>query len=653
MSSWWSEQRIETTVTREYIISKLPSNALYRHLAFGDGLTNDTYLDWILTRGKRLFLILVEVGIPDYIFEAVDRSLDDSDLPLSEEAIWDLDLSHGRTNSLDKLFNRYQFRYLVQQLYEGSHVDYEGEEIVPVRSVGKRPGILPSLSIDRVQTGDATFIRRRVLLEGDGVDKIHFILHLKTLQRLKHPHLVSVFATYTQGGYGHVLFTPSLDVTLRSFLDEPPKSFKSLPKAERRRILLSWTHCLSDAIAYLHERGYAHQAIRPSNIYISGDNRIYLGESAAIDALENKENVYDKEVYEYASPEQWQRKPVLQELAPLRTTHHGGGRTAQRIPKAKSRLPSLSPDDHLHRPILTPTSSKTVRRPPSARTRSSHTPSASTVTSSSATPTTHTSLTSSSSSTGASTLPKRTVITTFAPVSLPSLFPPDIFSLSTIHVHLLSALFSLASSSQFSSKFSSKNLKLHLAKRNRNAGRGGAPPDRSFHANLTQVSSWMDKIEKEARGKEQRGEERRIFEAVGLLAKIVRKGLSHAGTERWKARDVETHIGMIVGRRGGCCGEEKTGRSPEEASEAGGSYNTGEDESIIILDDYYTDSCADGNETQPEDWVIPEFPSPVSPTTLHHTTSTPERHGHTTQDDVYRRPSWPLLDDRILPIPIR
>ena len=650
MSSWWSDQRIDTTVTREYITVKLPSSALHRPLGFGDGLTDDTYLDWILTRGKRLFLILVEVGIADYIFEAVDRSLDDSDLPLSEEAIWELNLSRGRSNALDKLFYRYQFRYLIQQLYEGSHVDYEGDEIVPLRSLGKRSGILPSQSVDRVQTGDAIYARRRLLLEGEnGVDKIHFILHLKSLQRLKHPHLVSVFATYTQGGYGYVLFTPSLDVTLKAFLDDPPKSFKSLPKAEKRRILLSWVHCLSDAIAYLHGRGYAHQAIRPSNVYVGGDNRIYLGESAALDALENKGNGYDREVYEYASPEQWQRKPVLQELTPLKTTHHGGGRTAQRI--SKTRPQSLSPDDHFRQPILAPPANRTKSRPPSARTRSSHTPSTSTVTSSSATPTTDTSLTTSSSSTGASTLPKRTLITTFAPVSLPSLFPPDIFSLSTIHVHLLSALFSLASGSQFASKFSSKNLKQHLAKHNRNAGRGGAPPDKSFHANLTQVSSWMDKIEKEARGKEQRGEEGRIFEAVGQLTKIVRKGLSREGTERWKARDGEKRIGMIVGRRGGCCGEERTGGS--EATDNEGNYEAEEDESIINLDDYYTGIYADDTEGQPEDWAIPEFPSPASSPTIHHTTSSPEKGDFATQNEIYRTPSWPLLDDRILPLPVR
>ena len=650
MSSWWSDERINTTVTREYITAKLPSSTLHKPLAFGDGLTDDTYLDWILIRGKRLFLILLDVGIPDYIFEAVDRSLDDSDLPLSEETIWDLNLSHGRTNTLDKSFYRCQFRYLVQQLYEGSHVDYDGQEIVPVKSVGKRPGILPTQSVDKVRNGDVIYARRRVPLEGEnGVDKIHFILHLKTLQRLRHPHLVSVFATYTQGDYGHVLFTPNLEVTLKTYLDETPKSFKSLPKAERRRILLSWIHCLTDAIAYLHGSGYAHQAIRPSNIYVSGDNRIYLGESAALDALENKANVYDREVYEYASPEQWQRKPILQELAPLRVTLHGGGRTARAVPKTRSG--SLSPDDRFRRPSQA-SPKRNIHRPQSARTRSSHAPSASIVTSSSATPTTDTSLTTSSSSTDASALPKRTIITTFAPVSLPSLFPPDVFSLSTIHVHLLSALFSLASGSQFASKFSSKNLKQHLAKRNRIAGRGGAPPDRSFHANLAQVGSWMDKIEKEARGKEQRGEEGRIFEAVGGLARIVRKGLSREGSERWKAREMETQIGMIVGRRGGCCGGERTGGS-QEGTVDGGDYEAEEDESIIILDDYYTDSIVDSYHGPPEDWTIPEFPSPTSPPRTHHTTSSPELRDITNERELHRTPSWPLQDDRILSLPIR
>src|ERR1700761_1062318 len=64
---WWTEERIQAKVTREFILSKLrpeERGQLDRPVYFGADLTDDTYIDWILSKTKRLFLILVEVGVP-------------------------------------------------------------------------------------------------------------------------------------------------------------------------------------------------------------------------------------------------------------------------------------------------------------------------------------------------------------------------------------------------------------------------------------------------------------------------------------------------------------------------------------------------------------------------------------------------------------
>ena len=68
---WWTDERIKAKITRSFVVSKLRGEErefLDRPLAFGEGLTDDTYMEWILGRAKRLFMILAEIGVPDQIF---------------------------------------------------------------------------------------------------------------------------------------------------------------------------------------------------------------------------------------------------------------------------------------------------------------------------------------------------------------------------------------------------------------------------------------------------------------------------------------------------------------------------------------------------------------------------------------------------------
>nr|OQO22489.1 hypothetical protein B0A51_13325 [Rachicladosporium sp. CCFEE 5018] len=104
---WWTDSRIEAKVTRAYVVSKLRGEErefLDRPLAFGEGLTDNTYMEWILERSKRLFLILAEIGVPDQIFGCIDNSWDDADLPVSLEDVETLELSYEPDEKLNKEF---------------------------------------------------------------------------------------------------------------------------------------------------------------------------------------------------------------------------------------------------------------------------------------------------------------------------------------------------------------------------------------------------------------------------------------------------------------------------------------------------------------------------------------------------------------------
>ena len=138
---WWTNERIERTVTEKYVLSKLqPKDQINikTHLAFGESLTDDSYLEWILHRSKRIFLALVDLGIQEQIFSVVDCFTEDEDLPLSREEIRQLPISSKHDAELREEFYRIQFKYLVRYVTPGTHVDYEPAEVVPINVVPTR-----------------------------------------------------------------------------------------------------------------------------------------------------------------------------------------------------------------------------------------------------------------------------------------------------------------------------------------------------------------------------------------------------------------------------------------------------------------------------------------------------------------------------------
>ncbi|CAD6571399.1 MAG: hypothetical protein ASARMPRED_004488 [Alectoria sarmentosa] len=555
MTAWWSNERISTTVTAAYIERELGSknlvNKVHRVLAFGDGLTDDTYLDWILERSPRFFLILNEIGVPDKIFEIIDKSFADDDLPLSQDALWMLNLFGGKSETLDKKFHREQFNYLIQELEPGGHVDYGDWAVVPVEPFVKRPGI--AKANDKVHVHGNLYTRKKITVHDDNsIDEVLFVMHLKFLSTIRHPHLVSIWSTYSQENSIYIMLTPSTETTLKSFLEEQPKIFKSLDKAERREVFLTWTHCLAAGLAYLHGRGFIHEAIRPGTITVDHNNKIYLGDYSALKSLDTDEhpNSYSGELYDHAAPENWLRKPRLHEVAALKTILPGGGRTSRRIPKApvEERKTSLT---------LPPTPTTTTTRANSK------------------------SVSSGSSSNVAR--PRNALITTFTPTerrtSTSSSTSPrnskleaaDVFSLTTVLITLLSMIL----------QRTPKTFASHRSRLNRQAGRGNAPPDASFHKNLSQVGKWLDILTKEAGQREKK--DLKFWGAVVEIVQLCRLGVQKEAKERIMAKELDHKIGGWVewglGRKRKC-----TCEVAKDSSEQPDARSSAEFSSKYVLD---------------------------------------------------------------------
>lgn len=524
MTAWWSTERINATVTQEYIERELGSkkyvDTLHGVLAFGDGLTDDTYLDWILERSPRIFLILNQIGAPEKVFEAIDRSFTDDDLPLSQDSLWELNLFGGKSETLDKKFYREQFNFLIQELEPGGHVDYSTWDVVPVETTAKRPGITTNSSCDQVRVQNQVYTRKKVATFGDnGIDEVHFIMHLKSLTNIQHPHLVSVWATYSQDDFNYILLTPPTEMTLKAFLDEPPKAFKALEKYERRNIFLTWCHCLTSALASLHDKGFTHQTLRPSAITVDHKNTIYINDYSALKALDIDEPAqpYSSELYDHSAPENWLRKPCLHETAPLKTYLPGGGRTARRIPKPEP----VNPTSTL--PLPPPSPGMPTRK------------------SSKSCATSRSGSKSASSGSSTTTRPRNTVITTFAPPQRVAssagssthnkrAYSSDVFSLTTVLLTLLSMIL----------QHSPKSFASHRCRLNRQAGRGNAPPDASFHKNLPQVMKWIDILAKEAGQREKK--DMKFWGAVVEMAQLCRLGVQKEPKDRIHTKDLDKKV---------------------------------------------------------------------------------------------------------------
>lgn len=310
---WWTDDRIERKVTRHFVVGQIRGEErefLDKPLAFGEGLTDDTYMEWILERARRLFLILTEVGKPEQIFGLIDDSVDDGDLPFSIQNVRQLELSIEPDDRLNKKFYDTQFLYLLRSLGEGSHVDYGPNEHIPMEFVPKFPPAVVLQCWDRIHfpsDPDTVFLRRKFELGPKDMQetrRAEFMEDVAKAKYLMHEHICPIWGSYTTADAGYVLSEFVPEHTLGTFIAQRlPYQFLRVSASERPVLVLEWLHCLADALASLHHRGTYHGAIRPSNIIIDHDNRIAFSDVGSLRTFQRGKRVDKKEVAEYAPPE--------------------------------------------------------------------------------------------------------------------------------------------------------------------------------------------------------------------------------------------------------------------------------------------------------------------------------------------------------------
>lgn len=334
--TWFDDVRVERTVKREFVCSYLTPEEianLDKPLLFGDGLTNDTYWEWIETKARRLFLILLELGVPDQIFGVIDDSWEDDDLPIPLDQVHRLALIEERDLRFEKKFYDQQFTYLLRTVQRGEHIDYRDQELVPLDVAEKRPAGSHQDIVQIPHCPGQYFARRGVQL-GFHMSREDFMCEISLIRDLQNDHIESYFASYTQHDHAYVLFTPASEYKLSSYLTNASTLLKHVDKVAKRRMVLDWIHCLIDTLSFIHSNGEALGNIKPSTISFTHDHRVVLPRNTCFNPdtlLQQGNKTFSKEGYDYAAPEQCLRPSAPPPSNRSRTW------TIPSVPDSKSR----------------------------------------------------------------------------------------------------------------------------------------------------------------------------------------------------------------------------------------------------------------------------------------------------------------------------
>lgn len=499
---WFDDARIERTLTREFVCSYLDPEEienLDKPLLFGDGLTNDTYWDWIQTKARRLFLILLELGLPDQTFGIIDDSWEDDDLPIPLDQVHRLALTAERDLRLEKKFYDLQFTYLLRTLHRGEHIDYGDQELVPLDIVEKRPAGVHQDIVELPQCPGKTFSRRGLQL-GVHMSREDFMCEISLIRDLQNEHMESYYASYTHHDHAYVLFTPASEYKLSAYLTNTPTVLKNVDKLAKTLMVLDWIHCLIDTLSFIHSNGEALGNIKPSTISFTQNHRVVLPDSTRFN-IENPlmqqqgNRSFSKEVYDYGAPEHYARPGVPSLTVRTRTWTMSSSTASDAKTRSTFAISRGTP--------IEPSRPQPPAPPPPPL----------------------------------ATAPRQLAATPSDPQAA------DIFSLGCIILDLLSHGLLKRSSSAFVAVRSAKH---------KIAGRGGAVPDSSFHKNLGQVELWMDGLSKDADKKANDSSDKgRVFKAVTPILHVVERMLAVQPVERPTAVQVQAWVYQIVTEIGG------------------------------------------------------------------------------------------------------
>jgi serine/threonine protein kinase len=159
---------------------------------------------------------------------------------------------------------------------KGQHVEYgpEDERDIPLTSekiLGhSRTAIVDSVRCRRIRLARKKIVCNRQQRKEDAIAEVEHLL------RLQHAHIVRVVGTYTLRKDLAILLYPAAEMDLKAYMDDLLEHPDMLASTESREVfsetathtITTFFGCLSNAIAFIHERNVKHMDIKPKNILV-------------------------------------------------------------------------------------------------------------------------------------------------------------------------------------------------------------------------------------------------------------------------------------------------------------------------------------------------------------------------------------------------
>lgn len=176
---------------------------------------------------------------------------------------------------------------------------------VPVRLIGS--GAVASVYLCENDAGDRAAVKWLNHAHGHLLGR--FRREIESLRKLNHPGVTRFVDAGDVDGRPYLAMEHISGTDLRRYTTK----LHQRPSAERYARCRAIGRALSDALEYIHKYGLVHRDVKPSNVFISDEDRVVLGDFGVVkdpDAMEKTAMGVVVGTLAYAAPEQIQAEGV-------------------------------------------------------------------------------------------------------------------------------------------------------------------------------------------------------------------------------------------------------------------------------------------------------------------------------------------------------
>ena len=258
------------------------------HVAQAHAVINDFDLAWrsveelrtidfpsSLKDMSRICLVLKGMQQPGLLEDFLESGYTDNNLHLQEQEL--KKILKGSHSDYATTFYNEQHRAKPREWAEGSHVRFNEHEPMPFVLLNTDPEEGSFGIVTRIQdpVSNSLYVRKqqRIGLEHQLAvsARIHLQHEIARLRGLNHRHVVQLVKTYERGKTWGLILKPAATSDLRKLLGRYKENKFCSPQKCRdgvwlRPVFMTAFGCLSEGLAYIHNRKLRHKDVKPANI---------------------------------------------------------------------------------------------------------------------------------------------------------------------------------------------------------------------------------------------------------------------------------------------------------------------------------------------------------------------------------------------------